>query len=84
MRVSGQDTPRGAFSQRHFILVDQKTGVAAEPFNLLGPDQARCAIIGSPLSEYSVLGFEYGFRSIHPRASWCGKRSSATSPMSRR
>jgi 2-oxoglutarate dehydrogenase E1 component len=60
VRMSGQDTPRGAFSQRHFILVDQETGVAAEPFNLLGAGQAHCDIIGSPLSEYSVLGFEYG------------------------
>lgn len=68
VRVSGQDTPRGAFSQRHFILVDQETGVAAEPFNLLGPDQAACAIIGSPLSEYAVLGFEYGLSVDSPKS----------------
>jgi 2-oxoglutarate dehydrogenase E1 component len=67
VRLSGQDTPRGAFSHRHFILVDQETGIAAEPFNLLGPEQAPCAVIGSPLSEYSVLGFEYGLSLDSPR-----------------
>ena len=61
VRVSGQDTPRGAFSQRHFILVDQDTGALHEPLNRIQPEQARCAIIGSPLIEYAVLGFEYGY-----------------------
>ena len=61
VRFSGQDTPRGAFSQRHFMLFDQNTGAAVEPFNLMQPEQGRCEIIGSPLSEYSVLGFEYGY-----------------------
>jgi 2-oxoglutarate dehydrogenase E1 component len=61
VRFSGQDTPRGAFSQRHFVLLDQNTGAAVEPFNLIQPEQGRCEIIGSPLSEYSVLGFEYGY-----------------------
>ncbi len=61
VRVSGQDTPRGAFSQRHFILVDQQSGAIYEPLNRLQLGQARCAIIGSPLIEYAVLGFEYGY-----------------------
>jgi 2-oxoglutarate dehydrogenase E1 component len=61
VRFSGQDTPRGAFSQRHFVLVDQITGATVEPFNGIQPGQGRCEIIGSPLSEYSVLGFEYGY-----------------------
>ena len=61
VRVTGQDTPRGAFSQRHFILFDQQTGAACEPFNRLRKDQAPCSIIGSPLAEYAVLGFEYGY-----------------------
>jgi 2-oxoglutarate dehydrogenase E1 component len=61
VRFSGQDSPRGAFSQRHFLLVDQETGATVEPFNKLQPGQARCQIIASPLSEYSVLGFEYGY-----------------------
>jgi 2-oxoglutarate dehydrogenase E1 component len=61
VRFSGQDTPRGAFSQRHFVLFDQDTGAAVEPFNLIQPAQGRCEMIGTPLSEYSVLGFEYGY-----------------------
>ena len=61
VRVSGQDTPRGAFSQRHFVLVDQECGALYEPLNRLQPEQARCAIIGSPLIEYATLGFEYGY-----------------------
>lgn len=61
VRFGGQDTPRGAFSQRHFVLVDQQTGAAIEPLNHIEQGQGRCDIIGSPLSEYSVLGFEYGY-----------------------
>ena len=61
VRFSGQDTPRGAFSQRHFVLIDQETSAAVEPLNRIAPDQGRCQVIGSPLSEYSVLGFEYGY-----------------------
>ena len=61
IRFSGQDTPRGAFSQRHFVLIDQETGETIQPFSLLQPKQGRCEVIGSPLSEYSVLGFEYGY-----------------------
>ena len=61
VRFSGQDTPRGAFSQRHFLVFDQATGEAACPFDNLGERQARCRFVGSPLSEYSVLGFEYGY-----------------------
>jgi 2-oxoglutarate dehydrogenase E1 component len=61
VRFSGQDTPRGAFSQRHFVLADNETGLSFEPFNLVQEGQGRCQIVGSPLSEYSVLGFEYGY-----------------------
>ena len=56
-----QDSPRGAFSQRHFLLFDQNSGASFNPFGALRANQARCDIIGSPLSEYSVLGFEYGY-----------------------
>jgi len=61
VRFSGQDTPRGAFSQRHFLVFDQETGDVASPFDHIGEGQGRCRFIGSPLSEYSVLGFEYGY-----------------------
>lgn len=61
VRFSGQDTPRGAFSQRHFVLVDQASGEVWRPFARHGQDQGRCDIIGSPLAEYAVLAFEYGY-----------------------
>lgn len=67
VRFSGQDSPRGAFSQRHFLLVDQNDGTVFNPFATLTPGQARCDIIGSPLSEYSVLGFEYGYSMDAPK-----------------
>jgi len=61
VRFSGQDTPRGAFSQRHFLIFDQESGEVGSPFDHIGEGQGRCRFIGSPLSEYSVLGFEYGY-----------------------
>jgi 2-oxoglutarate dehydrogenase E1 component len=67
IRFSGQDTPRGAFSQRHFLVFDQETGAVGSPFDHIGEGQARCRFIGSPLSEYSVLGFEYGYSVDAPR-----------------
>lgn len=68
IRFGGQDSPRGAFSQRHFLLVDQNDGTVFNPFATLGSKQGRCDIIGSPLSEYSVLGFEYGYSMDAPRS----------------
>lgn len=61
VRFSGQDTPRGAFSQRHFVVVDQGSGAVGQSFDHIAEGQGRCRIVGSPLSEYSVLGFEYGY-----------------------
>ena len=61
-------SPRGAFSQRHFLLVDQNDGSVFNPFAALVANQGRCDIIGSPLSEYSVLGFEYGYSMDCPRS----------------
>src|SRR5581483_4414966 len=61
VRFSGQDTPRGAFSQRHFVLIDQNNGKLWKPLAEIQKPQGRCEIIGSPLSEYSVLAFEYGY-----------------------
>ncbi|GAC1553092.1 MAG: 2-oxoglutarate dehydrogenase E1 component [Beijerinckiaceae bacterium] len=68
VRFSGQDTPRGAFSQRHFLVFDQLTGEVGCPFDHIGEEQARCRFVGTPLSEYSVLGFEYGYSMDSPRA----------------
>ena len=68
VRLSGQDSCRGTFSQRHAVLVDQKTEERYAPLMYLDPDQAVFEVIDSPLSEASVMGFEYGFSQVEPNA----------------
>ena len=60
VRMSGQDVVRGAFSHRHLALTDIETGKRHMTLAHLSPDQAPFEAINSPLSEYAVLGFEYG------------------------
>uniref|UniRef100_A0A832EKN8 oxoglutarate dehydrogenase (succinyl-transferring) n=1 Tax=Desulfacinum infernum TaxID=35837 RepID=A0A832EKN8_9BACT len=61
VRLSGQDCGRGTFSHRHAILYDVETEATYVPLNHLGPDQAPFTVYNSSLSEYAVLGFEYGY-----------------------
>jgi 2-oxoglutarate dehydrogenase E1 component len=61
VRLTGQDSIRGTFSQRHAVLYDVKTGHPWPTFENLSPDQAAVEIVNSPLSEAGVLGFEYGY-----------------------
>ncbi|HLW66748.1 MAG TPA: 2-oxoglutarate dehydrogenase E1 component [Gemmataceae bacterium] len=61
IRLSGQDSGRGTFSQRHAVLVDQETGECYVPLDHLGPEQAPFAVYDSPLSEFALLGFEFGY-----------------------
>lgn len=61
VRLSGQDSGRGTFSQRHAILHDAETGSAHCPLHYISGEQAPLEIINSPLSESGVLGFEYGY-----------------------
>ncbi len=61
IRLSGQDSGRGTFSQRHAILHDYQDGHEYVPLQHIAPDQAPLEIIDSPLSESGVLGFEYGY-----------------------
>jgi len=68
VRLSGQDSERGTFSQRHSVLVDQETEDRYTPFNELGEKQARYEVINSMLSEEAVLGFEYGYSLAEPNA----------------
>ncbi len=68
VRLSGQDSERGTFSQRHSVLIDQETENRYTPFNNLGPAQARFEVINSMLSEEAVLGFEYGYSLAEPNA----------------
>ncbi len=61
IRLSGQDSGRGTFSQRHGVLYDFEDGHPYVPLQHLVPDQAPVEILNSPLSEAGVLGFEYGY-----------------------
>jgi 2-oxoglutarate dehydrogenase E1 component len=61
IRLSGQDSRRGTFSQRHAVLYDAVTGDTYIPLNNLSPDQAPLRIYDSLLSEAAVLGFEFGY-----------------------
>ncbi|MGH7853640.1 MAG: 2-oxoglutarate dehydrogenase E1 component, partial [Candidatus Binatia bacterium] len=67
-RLSGQDTARGTFSQRHAVLHDVETGRQYVPLQHVGPGQAPVEIYNSPLSEAGVLGFEYGYSLDYPDA----------------
>ena len=68
VRLSGQDSCRGTFSQRHAVFVDQVNEERYTPLNHLSDDQADFEVIDSPLSEASVMGFEYGFSQVEPNA----------------
>ena len=68
IRLSGQDSERGTFSQRHSVLYDQRDENRYIPLNNLGPQQANYEVINSMLSEEAVLGFEYGFSLAEPKA----------------
>lgn len=67
VRISGQDSERGTFSHRHATYIEEDTGAKFFPLNNLTPDQSSFTIYNSPLSEYGVLGFEYGYALARPR-----------------
>src|SRR5690606_14025862 len=69
VRLSGQDSGRGTFSQRHAIWVDQQTERKFIPLTQL--PHGKFEVYDSPLSEYGVLGFEYGFASADPKTLVC-------------
>src|SRR6202000_2973406 len=66
VRLSGQDSIRGTFTQRHSGIVDQQTEEIYFPLRNLGPGQAHFEALNSALSEEAVLGFEYGFSLTDP------------------
>ncbi|MGD9764596.1 MAG: 2-oxoglutarate dehydrogenase E1 component [Candidatus Binatia bacterium] len=67
VRLAGQDSGRGTFSQRHAVLTDHTNDARHVPLQHLSSDQGWCEIIDSMLSEEAVLGYEYGFSSADPR-----------------
>ena len=68
VRLAGQDSTRGTFSQRHSGLINQDTEERYYPLNHIREGQAQYEVIDSALSEYAVLGFEYGYSLAEPNA----------------
>ncbi len=68
VRLSGQDSARGTFSQRHSALINQENENRYYPLNHIREGQAEYEVIDSMLSEYAVLGFEYGYSLAEPNA----------------
>jgi 2-oxoglutarate dehydrogenase E1 component len=68
VRLAGQDSRRGTFSQRHAVLVDHETEEEHVPLSVLGRGRASFRIYDSLLSEFAALGFDYGYSVAHPDA----------------
>ncbi len=68
VRLSGQDSRRGTFNQRHSALIDVEDEQEYMPLSNISSDQGRCEIYNSTLSEAGVLGFEYGYSRDYPEA----------------
>ncbi|MGW5128324.1 multifunctional oxoglutarate decarboxylase/oxoglutarate dehydrogenase thiamine pyrophosphate-binding subunit/dihydrolipoyllysine-residue succinyltransferase subunit [Streptomyces sp. NPDC004069] len=68
VRLSGQDSRRGTFGQRHAVIIDRQTGEDFTPLLYLSEDQARYNVYDSLLSEYAAMGFEYGYSLARPDA----------------
>jgi 2-oxoglutarate dehydrogenase E1 component len=68
VRLSGQDSERGTFSQRHSVLMDQENEKKYTPLKHVAKEQAEFEVINSMLSEEAVLGFEYGYSLAEPNA----------------
>ncbi|MEO0829793.1 MAG: 2-oxoglutarate dehydrogenase E1 component, partial [Pseudomonadota bacterium] len=68
VRLAGQDSTRGTFSQRHSAFINQDTEERYKPLNHIREGQARYEVIDSMLSEYAVCGFEYGYSLAEPNA----------------
>ncbi|MBE7192110.1 MAG: multifunctional oxoglutarate decarboxylase/oxoglutarate dehydrogenase thiamine pyrophosphate-binding subunit/dihydrolipoyllysine-residue succinyltransferase subunit, partial [Gordonia polyisoprenivorans] len=72
VRLSGQDSRRGTFTQRHSVLIDRENGSEYTPLNHLTPRDGeslgRFMVYDSPLSEFAVVGFEYGYSVGNPDA----------------
>ncbi len=66
VRLSGQDCGRGTFSQRHLVFIDHENDKPYIPLQHMSPDQAKFDVYNSSLSEFGVLGFEYGYSVADP------------------
>ena len=71
VRLAGQDSRRGTFSQRHSVLIDRNTGDEHTPLKYLDSEQAQFWVYDSLLSEFAAVGFEYGYSVANPEALVC-------------
>ncbi|MBV9592747.1 MAG: multifunctional oxoglutarate decarboxylase/oxoglutarate dehydrogenase thiamine pyrophosphate-binding subunit/dihydrolipoyllysine-residue succinyltransferase subunit [Actinobacteria bacterium] len=71
VRLAGQDSRRGTFTQRHSVLIDRNSGAEYVPLRELAPDQAPFWAYDSLLSEYAAMGFEYGYSIVRDDALVC-------------
>jgi 2-oxoglutarate dehydrogenase E1 component len=71
VRLAGQDSRRGTFSQRHSVLIDRNTGDEHTPLKYLDEGQAQFWVYDSLLSEFAAVGFEYGYSVANPQALVC-------------
>jgi len=71
VRLSGQDSRRGTFNQRHAVIIDTETGQEHHPLAALHPRQGKFTAVDSPLCEAAALGFEYGYSRDYPDALVC-------------
>ena len=68
IRLSGQDSQRGTFSHRHAVMTDVETGATWTPLNGISENQGNLEVVNAPLSEYAVLGFDYGYSLADPKS----------------
>ncbi|HEX6763268.1 MAG TPA: 2-oxoglutarate dehydrogenase E1 component [Gaiellaceae bacterium] len=68
VRLTGQDTQRGTFAQRHLVLHDAQTGETYTPMQNLDEGTASFEVFNSPLSEFACMGFEFGYSTAAPEA----------------
>jgi 2-oxoglutarate decarboxylase len=66
VRLAGEDSSRGTFTQRHLTFSDYETGETCTPLKHIDPKQARFEVVDSPLSEYACMGFEFGYSVADP------------------
>ncbi len=68
VRLTGQDSRRGTFTQRHHVIVDRRTAKEYTPLSYLSENQATYSVYDSMLSEFAAMGFEYGYSVARPNA----------------
>ena len=68
IRVAGQDSRRGTFSNRHAVVIDKENGGEWTPLRSLITDENQFFVVDSLLSEYAAMGFEYGYSVVRPEA----------------